>query len=248
MDKLKIAVIAGTSEATELIKKIEKKFEVTAFTATAYGAEILSDCKCKIYQGRLDEDGFRNKLNGSDAVADMSHPFAEIVSAIVKKVCSELGIKYFRGGREQLCYDYNRITYVDSKEEAAELLKVKSGNIFLTTGIKTLGFYETDLRYDTDRIWARVLESEESRSILSDFRINIIYSKLPVSEKDTDEVIKKNDIKILVTKDSGKRGGLYEKIEAAKKNNAEVIIIRSPENGQVNSADEIYNHLLNLKW
>lgn len=242
-EKPKIAVIAGTGEATELIRMLEEEFDVTAFTATSSGSEILKDCRCGIHQGRLDEEGFRNVLNEFDAVADMSHPFAEIVSETVRKVCAELGKDYFRGGREKTEYDYERIIYADSHEEAAELLKSKEGNIFLTTGVKSLKFYETELSTETDRIWARILDSEESRRIAAGSRVHVIYSSLPVPEYETDRIMKENSIRILVTKDSGKRGGLPEKTEAARKNGAEVIIIKSPESGMTNSPEEIYELL-----
>lgn len=244
--KLKIAVIAGTSEATELINLISDRFDVTAFTATPYGSSILSSCSCRINQGRLDETGFAEVLPEFDAVADMSHPFAEIVSDTVKKVCRELNLPYFRGGREKVFYDYDRISYVDSKEEAAELLKSLEGNIFLTTGVKTLKFYETELYPDISRIWARVLDSEDSRRMCADSAVNIIYSKLPVPEEETDRIMKENNIRILVTKDSGVRGGLPEKIETARKNNAEVIIIKSPEKGISNTPEKILGQLLKL--
>lgn len=245
--KLKIAVIAGTSEATELIKMIEKKFEVTAFTATSYGTEILNECFCEIRQGRLDDEGFRKILIDFNAVVDMSHPFAEIVSDTVKTICNELGLFYIRGGREKIFYDYDKITYVDSKEEAAEILKLRKGNIFLTTGIKTLEFYEKELNSDVQKIWIRVLDSKESRENTANSKLNVIYSKLPVPDGANDEIFIKNNIDVLVTKDSGERGGLPEKIETAKKYNAEVIIIKSPEKGISNTFNEILEQLLKLK-
>lgn len=244
--KLKIAVIAGTSEATELINLISDRFDITAFTATSYGSSILVNSNCRIIQGRLDETGFAEVLPEFDAIADMSHPFAEIVSDTVKKVCRENNLPYFRGGRETVFYDYDRILYVNSKEEAAELLKSSEGNIFLTTGVKTLKFYETELYPDVSRIWARVLDSEESRRMCADSAVNIIYSKLPVPEEETDRIMRENNIRILVTKDSGVRGGLPEKIETARKYNAEVIIIKSPENGISNTPEKILEQLLKL--
>ena len=80
----------------------------------------------------------------------------------------------------------------------------------------------------------------------ADSAVNIIYSKLPVPEEETDRIMKENNIRILVTKDSGVRGGLPEKIETARKNNAEVIIIKSPEKGISNTPEKILGQLLKL--
>jgi len=244
---MKVAVIAGTSEATDLINLISEAHSVTAFTATSYGTEILSDSDCEIKQGRLDEAGFLKELSGFDAVADMSHPFAEIVSVTVKSVCEKLGIPYFRGGREQLCYDYDKITYADSKEEAAGILKNKTGSIFLTTGVKTLAFYEEQLYAKREQIYARILDSRESRELSAASELNLIYAVPPFSEEDTRRILEKHDIKILVSKDSGRRGGLPEKISAAEKCGTEVILIKSPESELSNSPEKIKNLLEGLE-
>ena len=51
---MKIAVIAGTSEATELIAALPAEDTVTAFAATAYGKEILAGQHCTVAgQGRV---------------------------------------------------------------------------------------------------------------------------------------------------------------------------------------------------
>ncbi len=245
---MKAAVIAGTSEATELIDLISGFCDVTAFTATSYGTEILKKSRCTVREGRLDENGFTSALEGFDAVADMSHPFAEEVTGIVRRVCLKLGIPYLRGGREKLRYDYDRIIYVSSKEEAADILEKKPGNIFLTTGVKTLSYYEDRLSECTERIFSRVLDSRESRALAAGSRTNVIYAVPPFTEEDTCRVIEENRIMTLVTKDSGLRGGLPEKINAAKKYGTEVIVICSPESEITpKSPDEIYRILKSMK-
>lgn len=235
---MKIAVIAGTGEATELIDIISQRHEVTAFTATSYGTEILRNSDCRVNEGRLDEEGFTAALSGFDAVADMSHPFAEIVSVTVKKVCLKLDIPYVRGGREKLNYDYEKIISVSSKEEAAEILKNKTGNIFLTTGVNTLKFYEAELSDRKHQIFARILDSPESRKISENSQVSIIYAVPPFSEEDTCRVISEKNINVIVSKDSGRRGGLIEKISAAKKYGTEVILIKSPEDCTVHTPQE----------
>ena len=61
----------------------------------------------------------------------------------------------------------------------------------------------------------------------ADSAVNIIYSKLPVPEEETDRIMRENNIRILVTKDSGVRGGLPEKIEKSmqtlKEKNADLV-------------------------
>ena len=71
-----VAVAAGTSDASDLIKDIGDIYNVTAFVATKYGESILEDLPCTVNEGRLDEEGFKEKLQYSDAVVDATHPFA----------------------------------------------------------------------------------------------------------------------------------------------------------------------------
>ena len=52
----------------------------------------------------------------------------------------------------------------------------------------------------------------------------------PFSKEMNIEIIKKYDIDMLVTKDSGKVGGTIEKLEAAKEMGIPVIIISRPQN------------------
>ena len=110
MKGLRLAVIAGTSEATDLIAVLPEQDCVTAFAATEYGKTILEGQHCTVRVGRLDADGFRFALRGMDAVIDASHPFAQVVTETVRQVCAELELPYFRLGRQKMTYDFPEIS------------------------------------------------------------------------------------------------------------------------------------------
>lgn len=95
---LKIAVIAGTSEATELIAALPAEDTVTAFAATAYGKEILAGQHCTVHVGRLDTEGFRQALRGMHAVVDASHPFAQEVTKTVRAGLHRIAAALFSAG------------------------------------------------------------------------------------------------------------------------------------------------------
>ena len=214
---LKIAVIAGTSEATELIAALPAEDTVTAFAATAYGKEILAGQHCTVHVGRLDTEGFRQALRGMHAVVDASHPFAQEVTKTVRQVCTEL----------QLPYD--KLVPVDSKEAAAAYLAGISGNILLTTGGNTLSFYAENVPEFAVRGWARILDTPDSRRLTEPFQAHCIYAKPPFSQADTEKLLREHQIAVLVSKDSGKRGGVAEKIAAAKTMQIPVVLIAAPE-------------------
>lgn len=228
-----IAVIAGTSEATELIyelySKFPEKYTITAFVATDYGKAILEGTNCNINVGRLDKKAFRHSLNKMDLVIDASHPFAIEVTKTVKEVCKHLNIMYIHLGRQIQKYDYDNIIYVKSKEDAVkQLLKIK-GNILLTTGVNTLSFYESNIFDFAVRGWVRILDTADSRKIAKNSKANIIYGMPPFSENDTIFLIHKYSIAVLVSKDSGTRGGVKEKVSAAKSCHIPIILIEAPK-------------------
>ena len=141
MKQRKIAVIAGTSDATDWIRSLPETDSVTAFVATPYGKEILAGTNCTVHVGRLDAAGFAEALTGFDEVVDASHPFAVVVTETVKAVCQAKQIPYTRISRPTLHYDYEKLHIVSSKEAAADWLCSCTGNLFFTVGIQTLPFY-----------------------------------------------------------------------------------------------------------
>ena len=142
MKQRKIAVIAGTSDATDWIRSLPETDSVTAFVATPYGKEILAGTNCTVHVGRLDAAGFAEALTGFDEVVDASHPFAVVVTETVKAVCQAKQIPYTRISRPTLHYDYEKLHIVSSKEAAADWLCSCTGNLFFTVGFKRCRFMQ----------------------------------------------------------------------------------------------------------
>lgn len=174
MKPFSLAVIAGTSEATDLIRMLPESWNITAFAATAYGKTILEGLPCTVQVGRLDAEGFRQALADADAVADASHPFAAEVTRTVRTVCRELKLPYFRLGRPPVQYAYDQILRVQSKEEAVAHLRKTAGNILLTTGGNTLAFYEQAVPDFAVRGYARILDTPDSRQMTAGSQAHLI--------------------------------------------------------------------------
>lgn len=228
MKPFSLAVIAGTSEATDLIRMLPESWNITAFAATAYGKTILEGLPCTVQVGRLDAEGFRQALADVDAVADASHPFAAEVTRTVRTVCRELKLPYFRLGRPPVQYAYDQILRVQSKEEAVAHLRKTTGNILLTTGGNTLAFYEQAVPDFAVRGYARILDTPDSRQMTAGSQAHLIFAVPPFSAQQTLELLRKYQIAVLVSKDSGMRGGVAEKVQAAKVMGIPVILIAPP--------------------
>ena len=164
-----------------------------------------------------------------DAVIDASHPFAQVVTETVRQVCAELELPYFRLGRQKMTYDYSRVIRVESKEQAAACLAAIPGNILLTTGVNTLSFYEKAIPDFSTRGWARILDTPDSRRAAADSKAHLIFAMPPFSKEDTLELLEKYHIAVLVSKDSGRRGGVAEKMDAAKQMDIPVVLLGAPE-------------------
>ena len=229
MKTYRIAVIAGTSDATDLITSLPKSYEVTAFVATPYGKEILNGTNCHVHVGRLDADGFSIALSGFDAVLDASHPFAVVVTETVKAVSQAKQIPYYRIGRPTLQYDYEKLYSVPTKEAAAAWLSAVSGNLFFTVGINTLPFYAEQVKEFAARSFARVLDTPSSHQAAEAIPAQFWFAMPPYSVEETVQFLRKHKIAVLISKDSGARGGVPEKMEAASIVGIPVLLIQSPE-------------------
>lgn len=224
----KILIFGGTSEGKELALKLSAKYKICLCVATPCGKNVLDfeNDNIEISVGRLSLDDMKKFIDNfnCDVVIDATHPYAVIVTENIK-ACSG-NKKYIRLIREQSEYDYG--TVVDSIKEACEI--AKSGNILATTGSKQVAQYK-HLNQFYDGFYARVLPTEESVKLckdagLKDFQI---LTKLGVSTYEENiSILKKYNIKTLITKDGGKKGGFDEKYTACKFLGIDLIIIKRP--------------------
>lgn len=227
-----IAVIAGTTESRNIIEQLlGQEKEIAAFVATSLGRDMLADYPVEIIEGRKNKEQFLRffKAFRPSKIYDASHPFADLVTQNVKEVCKILEIPCERVLRQQVDYDYERILYVKDTEEAIEELKEIEGPILLTTGVKTAKEYQAQL--PDKELFIRVLQRggsvEHCLKAGYDSR-HVFGEEPPFSIKDNERLIKNTKAKILVTKDSGVQGGVPEKVEAAKRCQIPVIMIRRP--------------------
>ena len=240
----KILLFAGTTEGRELCGWLAgQSCQVTACTATEYGGELLrqeTDGRDNVHicQGRLDEAQMEQLFEEfkPGLVVDATHPYAVLVTENLKKACAAYGkAGYLRclrpesaGKTEEIAGQ--RLLYFDTMEQAAEWLKDKVGNVLVTTS-KELAIFNC-IEDNRERIYARVLPLEASVRICRELGYegnHIIGMQGPFSEKMNQVQLEEYNCRYLVTKDGGKAGGFWEKLSAAKKAGAEVLVIRRPQ-------------------
>ena len=227
---IKVAVFGGTTEGRHIAEFCDQnQIQCSYFAATEAGSDEVLHCrKIEVFQGRLNRDEMKAVLskNSYTKVIDATHPYATIVTSTVQKACKETGCEYLRLVRPA-AEEHKNCIIVQDFNEAVELLSHTEGNIFLTTGSKTLQEFTSVPDYK-ERIALRVLPMLDSLSKALELGYkpdNIICMQGPFSELLNIEMMKRYNSRYLVTKDSGSVGGFEEKAQAAAKAGAKLIVI-----------------------
>ena len=96
-------------------------------------------------------------------------------------------------------------------------------------GIQTLPFYAAAVSDFSHRAFARVLDTAASRQAAAAVPATFWFAMPPYSIAETVAYLQEHQISVLISKDSGARGGVPEKIQAAKQVGIPVLLIQSPE-------------------
>ena len=234
----KILLFAGTTEGRNLAEFLEKnQIPTEVCVATQYGETLLEEGKyLHVHAGRLDETEMEQQIQKQQItlVIDATHPYAVIVSQNIRRACSRTGTEYIRLARKETDASWKQemedVTEVASVAEAAAFLAKKEGRIFAATGSKELSAYQVIPDYQ-DRVVARVLSTPEAVSecaMLGFSGKNLICMQGLFTEDLNVAMLRQAQASWMVTKESGKAGGFLEKLRAAKKAGAKLVVIKRP--------------------
>lgn len=231
-----IFVFSGTSEGRTISKLLaDAGADVHVRVATEYGAEVMGyDENIDVKVGSCGgAEGIANVIreNGYDTVIDATHPYALNITEHIKQACEATGAFYIRLKRSESDTDSDRIVKVSSVQEAVDYLKDKEGNILASTGSKDIALY-TQIPDYKERVTARVLSTMESVQKCAEYGFsgkNLICAQGPFSEDTNYATLRQIDAKYIVTKDSGTAGGYEDKVRAAMRAGATVVLIERPK-------------------
>ena len=234
----KLCVFAGTSEGRRIVDFLKQQdVLITACAATEYGGELIEPCdKLTVRSGRMDESEMEELFRDErfDLVIDATHPYASAVTENVMTACLNTQTEYLRLERGGEGAPENAVCFADVPA-AVEYLSGTIGNILLTTGSKELAAFSgiTDF---AERTFARVLPVESSIAACREAGLmpaHILAIQGPFSVGMNAAMIKSVNAAYVVTKESGKAGGFEEKVLAAQKAGAELVVIGRPESGAI---------------
>lgn len=243
-----ILIIGGTSEGEEIYERLKGKYDLFLSVATESGKKLYASKD--LIMGRMNKDSFKDFIlkNNIDLIVDASHPFAVEVTKNAMEASKEMGIDYLRYARKVLSYEEAKnIVRVPSYEAAfkfLETLKERGDNFLFTTGSNRIKDFEK-IR-GKNRFIYRILPSVESIKVCDDNHIemkNIVAQMGPFTLEENIALIKRYNIKYLISKESGKVGGTDAKLDACLQTNIICVIITREEENAMHSIDEVINYV-----
>lgn len=229
----KLLIFGGTTEGRLLAEYCsEKNIDCDVSVATPHGAALLpkgTNCFC----GRLDSRQMAELMTEMQysAAADATHPYAAEASANIRNACMAANLPYYRLVRERADL------WGEAAENIQEIIRILNrcdDTVLCSLGRKALPAL-TDVKNYGERLWLRLLPSEDvteyCRSLGYDEK-KIICQGGSFTVGLNTEHIRRSQAKILLTKESGAKGGYPEKAAAARKCGIRMItLVRPPEKG-----------------
>lgn len=230
-----IFVAAGTQDGRELAGfLLEKGQRVTASVVSRYGEELLSRYPGICINDRpLDEAALADycRAHGIAVFVDASHPYAANISENAMNACRACGIPYIRYERQSAPLAYTKAHYVADYEEAAKVAASLGKHVFLTTGSHNLKAFTEAPALQDCVLTARVLPDPkvvEECTALGLRPSQIVALQGPFSEVLNEELYKKYEADVVVTKNGGTVGGADTKFAAAMKLGLPLVIVERP--------------------
>ena len=165
----------------------------------------------------------------ADLVLDATHPFAVRITRLAHAVCLRLGVPYVRYERPDIPPPVGT-RVVSSFSQAAEILPEVGSRVLLTIGAKQLKHFVPLL--GRLQLFARILPSVLSiqQALAAGFtQDQLLCLRPPFSREFNRAILQEYKIRVLVTKASGREGGVEEKLLAAGDLGIAVVMIRRPE-------------------
>lgn len=257
---MNVMVMAGTKDAARIIKKLSNtgKFNILATTTTQYGADIAKSAGADevISKGLTTEELIEIiKANKINVLVDATHPFATNATRNAVESSKAAEIKYIRFERPGEYFNEDDLIHeVPSFEEAALKSKeLTEGRVLHLAGVSTLE--PVIEKIGSSRLFARVLPSVDSIQKCIDMGLNpenIIAMQGTFSKEFNKALMEEYNISLIITKESGKTGGILSKISAALELGIDVVLVTRPivpelENKDIfTDLDEVINFILNL--
>jgi precorrin-6A/cobalt-precorrin-6A reductase len=240
-----ILVLGGTSETAPMAEALARRgYSVLVSTVTEISLDTGDHPLIQRRSGPLEEKGLINLISSHtiQAIVDVTHPYALEISRLASTVSEDLGLPYFRLNRPEVIPQGKEILRARDHPQAASLAVLKNEPVLLTTGSKHLEPYVEETSRKGLPLIVRVLPDPHSIQTCLQAGIpldGIVTGRGPFSVEENRELIRKYNIGVLVTKDSGTPGGALAKIEAAENEGCLVVVVTRTKEKSEKSFDQV---------
>lgn len=230
-----IWLIGGTAPSREVADFLNHHdYDYVVSTATAEGRELYrKNCPVHIVTRPMGPVGMLLfvKRYGIRCIIDASHPYARNVSHKAMITASKCSISFIRFERKELAplAHAKGVSYFSTIKEIRDYLEDKEGNVFLSTGARSLIAWKG---FPLERITVRVIPTVDSIKRCAKIGLSyrhIIAMSGPYSDEFNTLVFRERAISYLVTKQSGSEGGFMEKVTPALTMGIEVCCLKVPQ-------------------
>ncbi|MCM3337864.1 precorrin-6A reductase [Paenibacillus sp. MER TA 81-3] len=225
-----ILIFGGTSDSLDICDWLHARGrDYIVSVATEYGEQLAKQHAEHVICQRLDEAGMCRVMQEKTVslVIDATHPFAVEVSGNAMNAADSMNIPYVR--YERSSGEADHLHLVRDIDEACRAASALGDRIFLTTGSKNLPEYVAKLhgKHVIARVLpvAEVIAACEQLGLLAD---QIIAMKGPFSQALNQELFRQAGAEVMITKESGAKGGFAEKIAACQELGIPCVVIRRP--------------------
>lgn len=213
-----ILLLGGTSDSLKIAEALnENDLYFYLSVVSDYGEKLAARLAKQVIKGRLTVEKMIDFIENQEItlLIDATHPYAVEVWKNAMAACKQTEIDYFRFERPSLIAE--EMLIAGSVKAASIKAREYEGNIYLTTGSKTL---EEFLKYlPKERVIVRVLPTVEVLTAIDKLGLTtdqIEAVKGPFSKALNRELLIHNHAGVMITKESGQAGGFLEKINVCK--------------------------------
>ena len=229
-----ILLLGGTSEAGTIAAALAAAgVRVLVSSATDLAASVGASPLVSLRTGALDDEGLGALIveSGARAVVDATHPYALVVTQNAQKAAARACVPYLRYLRPAALTGETRIVSAPDHEQAATIAFLSGRPVLLTIGTRHLATYMREARRTAIQVVARVLPAPGSLQACVAAGLSAehtVAAQGPFTVEQTVVIIRRHGIGVLVTKDGGAAGGVLEKLEAARREGCEVVVVARP--------------------
>ncbi|MDP1553552.1 MAG: precorrin-6A reductase [Methanobacteriaceae archaeon] len=260
---MNILVMAGTKDAVNIIKMLSKSeneyshhnnsLNILATTTTPYGADLAKNAGAsEVISQPMPQEELEDLIEKRDIgiLIDATHPFAAKATENAIGAKNKCSIKYIRYERPSIDFSsakgiHRAISFEEAGKIACKILK-KNKNVLHLAGVSTI---KQVLKYvPREHLVVRILPNTTSIKKCDKIGLlgsNIIAMQGVFSIELNQAIMNEYDAGVIISKESGKTGGVLEKVDAALKLGLDVVLVIRPEIKELNN-EIVVNNLKEL--